>query len=126
MTRHFFVGLLLLISTIASAGEPVHSRLEKRIEDDGSTLSIQIDGFANGREIRYKQAFDVAEMNALQKELLKCRVFYSQGVGLPLNEMPGLLFGVPALAALMIGLLVAGTRARKAAAANSRLHGQGQ
>ncbi len=40
MTRHFLRGLLLLVSTMAMAGEPVASRLEKRIEDDGKTLSI--------------------------------------------------------------------------------------
>jgi hypothetical protein len=114
MTRHFFVGLLLLLSTIASAGEPVQSRLEKHIEDDGTTLSIKIDGFVNGREIRYNHAFNVADMNGLQKEVLKCRVFYAQGLGVPLHEMPGLLFGVPALAALMIGLVVAAARAVKA------------
>ncbi len=125
-TRHFFVGLLLLLSTTASAGEPAHARLEKRIEDDGTTLSIKIDGFVNGREIRYQQAFDVADMNDLQKELLKCRVYHSQGLGLPLHEMPGLLFGVPALAALLIGLLVAGARAAKAPPANPQPYGPGR
>ncbi len=114
MTRHLFTGLLLLVGTITLAGEPVPSRLEKRIEDDGKTLSIQIDGVVDGRAIRYSQTFDVAGMNDLQKEVLKCRVFYAQGVGLPLHEMPGTLFAVPVLAALVIGLLVAGARAVRA------------
>jgi hypothetical protein len=123
MTRRFFAGLLLLLSTMARAGEPAQSRLEKRIEDDGTTLSIKIDGFVDGREIRYQQVFDVADMNDLQKELLKCRVYHSQGLGLPLDEMPGLLFGVPALAALAVGLVVAGARALKARPAHPQPYG---
>ena len=114
MTRHFITGLLLLAGTITLAGEPVASRLEKRIEDDGKTLSIQIEGVIDGREIRYRRTFDVAGMNGLQKDVLKCRVFYVQGLGLPLHEMSGTLFAVPVLAALLIGLLVAGARTVRA------------
>ncbi|MBD0257294.1 MAG: hypothetical protein ICV83_16370 [Cytophagales bacterium] len=118
MTRHLLMGLLL-VSTMAMAREPVATRLEKRIEDDGKTLSIHLDGFVDGREIRYRQTFAVADMNDLQKEVLKCRVFYAQGLGLPLDEMPGTLLAVPAVAALVIGLLVAGARAVKASLAHS-------
>ncbi len=110
MTRHLFRGLLLLLGTITLAGEPVPSRLEKRIADDGKTLSIQIEGVVNGREIRYRRTFDVAGMNDLQKDVLKCRVFYAQGLGLPLHELSGTPFAVPVLAALLIGLLVAAAR----------------
>jgi hypothetical protein len=112
------MGLLLLASTMAMAGEPASSRLEKRIEDDGKTLSIKIDGFVDGRKIRYNQTFDVAEMNDLQKAVLKCRVFYAQGLGVPLHELPGLVFAVPVLAALVAGLVVAGARAVKVMPAN--------
>ena len=118
MTKHLITGLLLLVGTITLAGEPVPSRLEKRIEDDGKTLSIQIEGVVNGREIRYRRTFDVAGMNDLQKDVLKCRVFYAQGLGVPLHELPGLVFAMPVLAALLIGLLIAGTRAVKAKPAN--------
>ncbi len=117
MTRYFFMGLLLL-SSMAMAGEPISSRLEKRITDDGKTLSIKIDGFVDGREIRYSGTFDVTEMNDLQKGLLKCRVFYAQGLGVPLHELPGVVLAVPVLAALGAGLLIAGARAVKAATAN--------
>ena len=114
MTRHLFTGLLLLVGTMTMAGEPAASRLEKRVADDGKTLSIYIDGFVNGREIRYNRTFDVAEMNDLQKGVLKCRVFYSQGLGVPLHELPGVMLAVPVLAALVAGLLIAGARAVKA------------
>jgi hypothetical protein len=124
MTRPFLMALLLLVSTMAMAGEPVRSRLEKRIEDDGKTLSIHLDGFVDGREIRYQQAFDVAGMNDLQKEWLKCRVYYAQGLGVPLNEMPKTLFAVPALAALVAGGLITGARALKAARAHPLPRGQ--
>ncbi len=108
------MGLLLLVSTMAMAGEPVASRREKWIEDDGKTLSIQIEGVVNGREIRYRRTFDVAGMNDLQKDVLKCRVFYAQGLGLPLHEMSGTLFALPVLAALLTGLLVAAARTLRA------------
>jgi hypothetical protein len=57
-------------------------------------------------------------MNDLQKAVLKCRVFYAQGLGVPLHELPGLVFAVPVLAALVAGLVVAGARAVKVMPAN--------
>ncbi|HEX8531034.1 MAG TPA: hypothetical protein VF646_13475 [Cytophagales bacterium] len=124
MTRPLLMALLLLVPVIATAREPVVSRLEKRLEDDGKTLSIHLDGFVDGREIRYRRSFDVAHMNGLQKELLKCRVYYAQGLGVPLDEMPKTLFAVPALAALVAGGLIAGARAVKAARTHPLPQGQ--
>jgi hypothetical protein len=49
--------------------------------------------------------------------VLKCRVFYAQGLGVPLHELPGLV-AVPVLAALVAGLVVAGARAVKVMPAN--------
>ena len=108
------ICLLLGVGTMATAQNMAASRLETRIEDDGKILSIQIDGFKNERQIHYKRSFDVAGMNRLQKEVLKCRVFYAQGLAMLLREVSGLLFAVPGLAALAIGFLVAGYRTWKA------------
>ena len=109
-----FVCLLLSLGTRAMAQKTFASRLETRIVDDGKLLSIQIDGLQNGRKIHYQRIFDVANMNHLQKEVLKCQVFYSQGLPLPLQALSGIIITVLSVAALAVGLLVAGYRAWKA------------
>lgn len=90
------IGLLLSIGTQALAQQATTSRLRTRISDDGTTLTIQMDGTRNGRKIHYDQTFDVANLNGLQKEILKYRVFASVGASLPADEMSrliGLAFG---------------------------------
>ncbi len=83
-------SLLLTISTTAMA----QSSLRMRISDDEKMLSIRIDGTRNGRKIHFNRAFDVSDMSAVRKELLKYRVFTSLGISPPLHEMPWVILTV--------------------------------
>lgn len=100
------ISLLLIISTLAVAQYSRESRVQTRISEDGSTLSIQIYGTRNGQKIHFDKTLDVANMNRLQIEILKYRVFTSVGAPLPSREMSrliGLAFG---LITLIIALLI--------------------
>lgn len=110
-----FINLLLSISLSAAAQS---SPLRTRIVNDDQTLSIQIDGFKNGRKIHYNRTFDVARLNPLQKEILKYRAFESQGIALPLHEMVWLIFAALGLPAGVAALLIGRSPAKKAALTN--------
>jgi len=107
------MSLLLSIGMVAMNHQSVASNLKTRISDDAKTLSIQIDGSNNGRSIHYHQTFDVAGMNALQKEVIKYRAFDSVGIMVPLHEIQGLLLLVFGLPALIIALLIVRFQSRK-------------
>jgi hypothetical protein len=95
------ISLLLSIGIQAMAQQATTSKIRTRISDDGNALSIQIDGTRNGQKIHYDQTFDVADMNGLQKDILKYRVLDSVGAPLPIHEMSrviGLAFGFLTLA----------------------------
>ncbi|KAA9349897.1 hypothetical protein [Larkinella humicola] len=85
-----FFSLILTIGTAAMA----QSSLRTRISDDEKTLSIRIDGTQNGRKIHFNRAFDVSDMSALRKEMLKYRVYTSLGISPPLHEMPWVILTV--------------------------------
>ena len=80
--------------------------LRTRIADDNTTLTIWIDQYRNRQSVHYQQAFDIKSMNCIQKELLKYRVFASQGVTLPIHEMMGLVVLAGGILALLATLLV--------------------
>lgn len=84
-------SLFLLIGTVSMARS---TSLRTRISDDQKTLSIRIDGSHNGRKIHFNQAFDVSDMSALRKELLKYRVYTSLGISPPLHEMPWVILSI--------------------------------
>lgn len=107
------MSLLLSIGMVAMTRQSVASNLRTRISDDAKTLSIQIDGSNNGRVIHYRQTFDVAGMNALQKEVIKYRAFYSASVMVPLHEIQGLILLILGLPALVIALLIVRYQSRK-------------
>ena len=113
--KHLLVGLLTCIGLAVMPRRSVASNLQTRISDDNRTLSIQLDGNQSGRKIHFSQTFDVAGMNAVQKELLKYRAFKSVGVPVPIHEMPWLVFGPLCLIVFGASLLVVRyqTRQRK-------------
>jgi hypothetical protein len=113
------IFLLLLISTtfsFAQSGTP--SRLQTRIADDGTTLSIHIDGMRRGQKVYLARTFPVAGMSQLRKELLAYRTFRAADVTPPLRELPGLL--LTALGVVLLGsvLLAVSFRGIKAARMN--------
>jgi hypothetical protein len=93
----------LSIGTVAMAQS---SSLRTRISDDERTLSIRIDGNQNGRKIHFNQAFDVSKMSNLRKEMIKYRVYTSQGLIIPIHEMPWTVFTVLGTLVLVITLFV--------------------
>ncbi len=103
--------LLLLVSSLSMAQGPTSSTLRTRISDDQQTLSIQIDGNKAGRRIHYDESFAVSGKNELQKEVLKYRAFESQGITVPLSQIPYLLFSAASLVMAVSILIV--TRFRR-------------
>jgi len=87
-----------------------YSHLRTRIVDDSNTLSIQIDGQKNGHTIHFNQAFAVSDKNSLQKEFLKYQAFHSQGLFLPLHEMPFLVGSGLGISLLLVSLTIIGFR----------------
>ena len=103
-TMKYRLTIALLSIHIFAWAQSSYSSLQTRIVDDGNRLLIQLDGHHHGRDIHYKHAFAIAELNGLQVDLLKYRVFASQGIPLPIHEMKSLL----AVVGIAFILLVAG------------------
>ncbi|MCX6216995.1 hypothetical protein [Spirosoma sp.] len=89
--KFILITLLLCLSLLAMAQKPAFSSLQTRISDNEKTLSIQINGQRNSRKIHVNESFDVENMSSLRKELIKYRVFSNQGLGIPFQEVPGLI-----------------------------------
>ncbi|ADB39326.1 hypothetical protein [Spirosoma linguale] len=85
------ITLLLCFNLSAMARQPAFSSLQTRISDNEKTLSIQINGQRNSRKIHVNESFDVENMSRLRKELLKYQVFTNHGLGIPFQEVPGLI-----------------------------------
>lgn len=116
--KYLFVSLLLSLSLAVTAQPSSSSALRTRIVNDDQTLSIQIEGINNGRKIHYRQAYDVAGMNLLQKEWLKYRAFESQGVALPLHEIAWLLLAALGLSVGVVAFLIWQSPAKQATRMN--------
>ena len=113
---------LILITLLLSLGLTAMaqaSNLRTRISDDEKTLSIQVDGNENGRDIHLTKTFDVAHMNSLQKDLLKYQVFKAAGLTAPLHELQWLILVVLGLPVLLVTLLIVRYQSRKDALMNS-------
>lgn len=106
MMKIFLITFLIGIGIVSLAQQSVPSTVKTRISDDEKTLSIQIEGNKNGHRVHFNQAFDVAGMSTLRKEVLKLQIFTSLGISLPLHEMPWLLCVVLALAGLITTLII--------------------
>jgi hypothetical protein len=113
--KHLLVGLLICFGLAIIPLRSIASTLRTRISDDTRTLSIQLDGSQDGRKIHFSQTFNVAGMNAVQKELLKYRTFRSVGVPVPIHEIPWLVFVPLCLVVFSTSLLIVRyqTRQRK-------------
>ena len=80
--------------------------LRKQIVDDEKTLSIQVDGVSAGRQIHYRQTFNVAGMNRLQKEWLTFQTFQAQGIPSSVRELSWVLLLVASVLILLVALLI--------------------
>ncbi|QDK78778.1 hypothetical protein EXU85_09230 [Spirosoma sp. KCTC 42546] len=106
--KHLLIGLMLSLNLTVQA-QPSYSNVQARISEDSQTLLIQIDVHKHGQDIHYKQAFDVSDMNGLQIDLLKYRVFASQDITLPFHEMKrlmGAVLGAIIVIALAIAVII--------------------
>jgi hypothetical protein len=84
--KTILTSLLLTLSIAATAQTQTHSshsRTHSSITDDDKTLSIQIEGTVNGKDVRYDRTFSILGMSKVQKEALKSRVLDSLGMGEP-------------------------------------------
>jgi hypothetical protein len=83
--KTILTSLLLTLSIAATAQQSrsSYSSTSTSINDDDKTLSIQIEGTANGKDVRYNRTFSVVGMSKAQKEALKTRVLDSLGLGEP-------------------------------------------
>lgn len=79
--KPIFLALLLIASFAATAQTSTYSMTHSQINDNDKTLSIQINGQRNGREIAYNRTFNIRGMSKAQKETLKTRVLDSLGLG---------------------------------------------
>ncbi|RRB00070.1 hypothetical protein [Larkinella rosea] len=91
--------ILLFFLLIIAPAAMAHTVLETRVVDNGTTLSIRINGHRDGRKIQFDRTFDVSRKNILEKDLIKYRAFQSVGLMLPVSEMPGLIGSI-------VGILV--------------------
>lgn len=80
--------VLLTIGTMALAQTSRQSTTSTTINDDGKTLSVQVDGQVNGQSIEYRRTFDVAQLSKRAKDDLKHRIFDSLGIGEPVPPRP--------------------------------------
>ena len=71
--------LLAGVSTLAIAQKK--SNLSRSIDDDGKTLSIQVTGTIDGREISFDKSFDVADMSKEERMALRDKILDSIGSG---------------------------------------------
>ncbi|WP_080241429.1 hypothetical protein [Spirosoma rigui] len=80
--------VLLSAGTMALAQTSRQSTTSTTINDDGKTLSVQVDGQVNGQSIEYRRTFDVAQLSKRAKDDLKHRIFDSLGIGEPVTPLP--------------------------------------
>ncbi|MFD2573037.1 hypothetical protein ACFSUS_20515 [Spirosoma soli] len=116
--KRLLILLLLSVSTIVTTRPSTSSRVKTRISDDGRILSIQIDGFSDRRTIHYNRSFNVVDMNRLEVDLLTFRVFSSQGVTPPFDQMSSLLLAALGLSLFIITLLIVVYRQKRSALMN--------
>lgn len=81
--KTILTSLLLSLCISAMAQQSRSAFTHTSINDDDKTLSIQVDGTVDGKEISYNRRFNVRGMSSDQKDALKARVFDSLGIGEP-------------------------------------------
>ena len=79
--KPLLTSLLLCLCFSTMAQQSRTSRTRTSIDDDDKTMSIEVEGTVNGKEITYNRRFKVAGMSGAEKEALKSRVFDSLGIG---------------------------------------------
>ncbi|GAB3510297.1 hypothetical protein GCM10027341_48560 [Spirosoma knui] len=86
---HSVLTLALLgLSLAATAQQPSGSSLTTSINEDGKTLSIQVDGVRNSQAIHYNRTFNTAGLSHSEQTALKNRVLDSLGIGQPSAPPP--------------------------------------
>lgn len=84
----FLTLALLSIPFVAAAQTSTSSNLNTSIQDDGKTLSIQVDGQRGEQPINYRRTFNVAKLSNTEKDALRKRILDSLGVGVPASPSP--------------------------------------
>ena len=79
--KTFLTVLLLGVGMLTRAQPSTNSTVNTLINEDGKTMSIQVEGQRNGQTITYNRTFGVAKLTASEKEMLKNRILDSLGVG---------------------------------------------
>jgi hypothetical protein len=80
-----------LICTVAMARNTDAPATRTRITDDNSKLTIEINRSNGGQPVHYQCTFSVVDMNWIEKDLLKLRVFTAQEIAIPFHEIAGLM-----------------------------------
>ncbi len=120
--KNLLIIFLLTISTAALAQTSKVGPARTRITDDGKTLTIQIDRPDDTKPVHYQQTFSIDDMNRIQKEWLKYRVFADQGVALPLHEMVGLGIGMAGLLAFLGAFPIVGYYTLRSRQTRQQIH----
>lgn len=81
--KPFLFLILLTTAAAATAQTARQSTTSMTINDNGKTLSVQVDGQIDGRSVEYRRTFDVARLSDRAKDDLKHRIFDSLGIGEP-------------------------------------------
>ncbi|GAB3542406.1 hypothetical protein [Spirosoma fluminis] len=88
---HSVLTLALLgLSLVATAQHPSASSLTTSINEDGKTLSIQVDGVRNSQTIHYNRTFNTTGLSRSEQTALKNRILDSLGIGQPPAPRPPL------------------------------------
>lgn len=82
-----FMTAVLTVSTLLAMAQH-HSQLNRSINDDGKTLSIQIKGTIDDKPIDYDRTFDVSGLNTEERNALRDRILDSLQVSLPMPPQP--------------------------------------
>ncbi len=75
-TTIFLLSSLALFTACDGNG-----RTEKSVKDDGTTMTITVNGNFNNKHIDFKKDYDISSMNKEEKQMLTKHVFDSLGVG---------------------------------------------
>ncbi|MBO0937463.1 hypothetical protein J2I47_12980 [Fibrella sp. HMF5335] len=111
--KKLLIFLLLTLGVAAMARPADQPAQRTRIVQNDNTLTIQIDRTNRPQPIHYQQTFNVADMNWIEKDLLKFRVFASQGLVVPFQEVADLVVLLVGILALAGTLLIVSYQASK-------------
>jgi hypothetical protein len=72
--------LLLAIIFSSIQAKAQHNKLNKMVDDDGKVLILKVDAVQDGREIKYKNRFNVEGLQPRQRDSIVNHVMDSLGI----------------------------------------------